>query len=114
MVQILAGLITYLLLAIYCHEKRAEPVSIFVYVNSAIRLAMRLYSRPKHTEQRLQEVCDREDSKKNSCNFPTGHYYLLIELFLSHIGHCCQCWLRKKCRPLPPLHVFLLHFRFFM
>ena len=28
MVQILSGLITYLLLAIYCHEKHGEPVSI--------------------------------------------------------------------------------------
>jgi len=28
MVQILAGLITYLLLAIYCHENHGEPVSI--------------------------------------------------------------------------------------
>jgi hypothetical protein len=28
MVQILAGLITYLLLAIYCHENHSEPVSI--------------------------------------------------------------------------------------
>ncbi len=28
MVQILGGLITYLLLAIYCHEKHQEPVSI--------------------------------------------------------------------------------------
>jgi hypothetical protein len=28
MVQILAGLITYLLLAIHCHENHGEPVSI--------------------------------------------------------------------------------------
>ena len=28
MIQMLAGLITYLLLAIYCHEKHGEPVSI--------------------------------------------------------------------------------------
>jgi CRISPR/Cas system-associated protein Csm6 len=28
MVQILAGLITYLLMAIYCHEQFNEPVSI--------------------------------------------------------------------------------------
>jgi len=28
MVQILSGLITYLLLAIYCHEQHGEPVSI--------------------------------------------------------------------------------------
>ena len=28
MVQILAGLITYLLLAIYCHEQHGEKVSI--------------------------------------------------------------------------------------
>jgi len=28
MVQILSGLITYLLLAIYCHEEHGEPVSI--------------------------------------------------------------------------------------
>jgi hypothetical protein len=28
MIQILAGLITYLLLAIYCHEKYNEKVSI--------------------------------------------------------------------------------------
>jgi hypothetical protein len=29
MVQILSGLITYLLLAIYCHEQHREPVSIY-------------------------------------------------------------------------------------
>jgi len=28
MIQMLAGLITYLLLAIYCHEQYNEPVSI--------------------------------------------------------------------------------------
>jgi hypothetical protein len=28
MIQILSGLITYLLLAIYCHEQHGEPVSI--------------------------------------------------------------------------------------
>ncbi len=28
MIQMLAGLITYLLLAIYCHEQHGEPVSI--------------------------------------------------------------------------------------
>ena len=28
MVQILSGLITYLLLAIYCHEQHGEPISI--------------------------------------------------------------------------------------
>ena len=28
MIQMLAGLVTYLLLAIYCHEQRGEPVSI--------------------------------------------------------------------------------------
>ena len=28
MVQILSGLITYLLLAIYCHDEHDEPVSI--------------------------------------------------------------------------------------
>ena len=28
MIQMLAGLVTYLLLAIYCHEQHGEPVSI--------------------------------------------------------------------------------------
>ncbi len=28
MIQMLAGLITYILLAIYCHEEHGEPVSI--------------------------------------------------------------------------------------
>ena len=28
MIQMLAGLITYILLAIYCHEQHGEPVSI--------------------------------------------------------------------------------------
>ena len=69
MVQILSGLITYLLLAIYCHEKHGEPVSIRrvrqlrnQIRNEANQLSVAEKSIPKH---RLQKTKRRKRLKKS-------------------------------------------------
>ena len=46
MVQILSGLITYLLLAIYCNELHGETVLLNVFDSSAIKYEMKLISSP--------------------------------------------------------------------
>jgi IS4 transposase len=51
MIQILAGLITYLLLAIYCHEQHGEPVSI----NRVRQLRNQILNESRMTEAQILE-----------------------------------------------------------
>ena len=53
MVQILSGLITYLLLAIYCHEDIANPYSFFKKASYAIKFAMK--------------QCSKQQNKRRQC-----------------------------------------------
>lgn len=59
MVQILSGLITYLLLAIYCHEQHGEPVSI----NRVRQLRNKILNESREAEaQALESEQHRNDS----------------------------------------------------
>ncbi len=60
MVQILAGLITYLLLAIYCHEQHNEKVSIKRVRQLRIQIQNELRSSPFDTES-LQDFKEQND-----------------------------------------------------
>jgi len=46
LMQILAGLITYLLLAIYCHEQYGEHAVLAEYENYVVKSAMKLLEIP--------------------------------------------------------------------
>ena len=77
MVQILSGLITYLLLAIYCHEKHGEPVSVFrvrqlrnqIY-NEVMQLAAAQTAGSRRQNKKL-----RRKLRKLHEN-PYGHYWV--------------------------------------
>jgi len=62
MVQILAGLITYLLLAIYCHEKYNEKVSI----KRVRQLRILIQNQLRCTESDYQTYLDLKNHKKQS------------------------------------------------
>jgi hypothetical protein len=51
MIQVLAGLITYLLLAIYCHEQHGEPVSM----NRVRQLRNQILNESRMTESQILE-----------------------------------------------------------
>jgi hypothetical protein len=59
MVQILSGLITYLLLAIYCHEQHGEPVSI-----QRVR-QLRNQIRNEATQQAVEQTAAMHNRKRN-------------------------------------------------
>jgi len=74
MVQILSGLITYLLLAIYCHEQHGETVSIrrvrqlrTQIRNEALQQAAKQVAVPK--EKRKLRPRRRKRPKRSHANF---------------------------------------------
>ena len=60
MVQILAGLITYLLLAIHCHEKHGESVSI----KRVRELRIKIQNELRMTEQNQDRQIDKEQEQQ--------------------------------------------------
>jgi IS4 transposase len=73
LVQILSGLITYLLLAIYCHEQHREPVSIHRVrqLRCQIRNEANQQSAPEKTvpQRRKRKVKRRKQLKKSHAIF---------------------------------------------
>ena len=61
MIQILAGLITYLLLAIYCHEEHGERVTI----KRVRELRNKILNETRNTESNESDI---EQQDKNSSN----------------------------------------------
>jgi len=59
MIQMLAGLITYLLLAIYCHEQHGEPISI-QRVRQLRNQILNESRMEQHPSQNLQGECSAE------------------------------------------------------
>ncbi len=72
MIQVLSGLITYLLLAIYCHEQHREPVSI----HRVRQLRYKILNESRMTDSQIleQKQQQNESSKKITCKSLTGHY----------------------------------------
>ncbi len=71
MVQILSGLITYLLLAIYCHEEHGEPVSIrrVRQLRNQIRNEANLsFEKKSTTQHRKKKTKQRKRLKKSYAN----------------------------------------------
>jgi hypothetical protein len=69
MIQILAGLITYLLLAIYCHEQHGESVSI----HRVRQLRNQILNESRMTESQILE--QKQQLNQNIiCKSLTGHY----------------------------------------
>ena len=60
MVQILGGLITYLLLAIYCHEKHGEPVSI----KRVRELRIQIQNETRNSDNRLCKAQNFKEPKE--------------------------------------------------
>jgi len=72
MVQILSGLITYLLLAIYCHEQHGERVSI----KRVRELRIKIQNETRELENEPPDPCDinSQNFKTATCKSLTGHY----------------------------------------
>ncbi len=64
MIQILSGLITYLLLTIYCHERHGEPVSI---------TRVRQLRNKILNESREDETCFPENEQHNNNSLQNHH-----------------------------------------
>jgi len=69
-VQILSGLITYLLPAIYCHEKHGEPVSISRVRQLRHQIRNETNNRPEDMAYFKNEVIDRNGDSKIHMQFP--------------------------------------------
>ena len=72
MVQILSGLITYLLLAIYCHKHYREKVSI----KRVRELRIKIQNELRDSEERSPIASDftEQGSDVLICKDLTGHY----------------------------------------
>lgn len=70
MVQILAGLITYLLLAIYCHENHGEPVTI----KRVRELRLQIQNELRESEALTNlKYFQRTNTTTATCKYLTGH-----------------------------------------
>ena len=70
MIQMLAGLITYLLLAIYCHEQHGEPVSI----RRVRQLRNQILNEARMEQPLVHGLQGRIDPANHTCKSLTGHY----------------------------------------
>jgi len=76
MVQILAGLITYLLLAIYCHEEHGERASIKRVRELRTKILNETRERepePPGGGRKRFSICEEVP-----CNFLTGHCWIFL------------------------------------
>ena len=72
MVQILAGLITYLLLAIHCHKNHDEPVSI----KRVRELRLQIQNELRASEALINiKNFQRTKTTTNTCKYLTGRYW---------------------------------------
>jgi len=72
MVQILAGLITYLLLAIHCHKNHDEPVSI----KRVRELRLQIQNEFRASEALINiKNFQRTKTTTNTCKYLTGRYW---------------------------------------
>jgi len=69
MVQILGGLITYLLLAIYCHKNHGEPVSI-----KRVRQLRTQVQNELRDSDSSTDYFQRTKTVPATCKNLTGHY----------------------------------------
>ena len=85
MVQILSGLITYLLLAIYCHNHYQEKVSI----KRVRELRIRIQNELRDSKQKAPIPSDfkEQGGDATNCKNLTGHYWELKEYFEKASGH---------------------------
>ena len=82
-VQVFAGLIAYLLLAIYCHRQHGEKVGI----KTRSRTSISNYRRIENHQAKCNENTQNEKKTKASCKTLTGHYWEIWEYAWQYKDH---------------------------